>query len=162
MHGSNETYRLKLHEHSENQVAQLRTALLVNARELLDGIKRNIKWQASLRTVFAKATNPNIITKPAMFFITEAVSSTSSDPLELQLQIALRNLMHQVDGYEKNGSGWVLDHFVTLDVRILKYDPLRAVAHIPLSQNLRGKRCLLNIKNSDDDWYVYFYSYSFR
>ena len=96
-----------------------------------------------------------------MFFISEPVSSTSGDPLDLQLQVALRRLMHQVDGYEKNGSGWVLDHFVTLDVRILKYDPLRAGAHIPLSQNLRGKRCLLNIKNSDDDWYVYFYSYSF-
>ena len=153
--GSNEIYRLHLYENSENQVAQLRTALLSNARELLGGIEKNIKWQASLRTVFAQATNPNIVTKPPMFFLTEPVSSTSGDPLELQLKVALRRLMHQVDGYEKNGSGWVLDHFVTIDVHILKYNPLRAGAHIPLSKNIRGKASILNIKNMDNDWYVY-------
>ena len=86
-----------------------------------------------------------------MFFISEPVSSISGDPLDLQLQVALRRLMHQVDGYEKNGSGWVLDHFVTLDVHIVKYNPLRAGAHIPLSKNIRGKASILNIKNSDDD-----------
>ena len=105
--------------------------------------------------MFAQAANPNVVTKPPMFFLTEPVSSTSGDPLELQLLVALRRLTHQIDTYEKNGSGWILDHFITLDIHIYKYNPLRAGAHIPLSKNLRGKRCLLNITNTDDDWYVY-------
>jgi len=87
-----------------------------------------------------------------MYFLTEPVSSISGDPLELQLQVALRRLMHQVDDYEKNGSGWVLDHFVTLDVHMLNYNPLRAGAHIPLSRNIRGKASILNITNTDNDW----------
>ena len=105
--------------------------------------------------MFAKAINPNIITKPAMFFLTEPVASTSSDPLELQLQVALRLLTHQIDTYEKNGSGWIIDHYVNIDVHIYVYNPLRAGAHIPLSKNLRGKSAVLNIKNTDDEWYVY-------
>ena len=132
----------------------LNDAFMKNTRALLNSIEKNIKWQTRLSVVFARATNPDIVTKPPIYFMTEPVTSTSNDPLELQLAVALRRIWQMVDTFERNGSGWIIGHFVALDVHIYNYDPLRAGAHIPLSKNLLAKRAILNIKNSDDDWYV--------
>ena len=108
--------------------------------------------------VFAKAANPNVITEKPMFFITEPVASTSGDPLELQLLIALHRLWHQIDTFERNGSGWLLDHIVDLNLHIHSYDPLRAGAFISVSKKIDALRCTVNIKNKGDDWLV---KYSF-
>ena len=143
---------MEFSENTEDQVAQLRSAVLSSARTLLDGIKSNIKWQIDISVVFVKAANPNIVTEKPIFFLTEPVTSTSGDPLELQLKVALRRLWHEIDTYERNGSGWVLDYVVNLNVHVYVYDPLKAGAHLPASKRLDGKRCILNLKNNDNDW----------
>ena len=158
--GAKKTYRIGFPETADDQVSQLRSAVLSNARNLLNEIKSNIKWQFDISVVFVKAANPNVVTEKPIFFFTEPVTSTSGDPLELQLKIALRRLWHQIDTFERNGSGWVLDHVVDLNLHIHTYDPLRAGSHIDLSKKLRGHRCLVNIRNKGDDWLVLFCAFS--
>ena len=128
--GAKETYRLQFPENAGDHVALLRSALLVNSQKLLDGIKHNIKWQASIRVVFSKAINPNIITDLPVFFLTEPVTSTSGYPLDLH-----RRMWHQIDTYEKNIYRWVIDHLINLDVHVYVYDPLRADGYIALSKS---------------------------
>ena len=59
---------MEFSENTEDQVAQLRSAVLSSARTLLEGIKSNIKWQIDISVVFAKAANPNIVTEKPIFF----------------------------------------------------------------------------------------------
>ena len=40
------------------------------------------------------------------------------------IEIFYSNLLHQVDMYERAGSGWVLLNLVYLDLNILEFDPL--------------------------------------
>ena len=42
---------------------------------------------------------------------------------EDDLKAAFENVMQQIDDYQHNGSGWVLDQFVELDVSIVMYAP---------------------------------------
>ena len=146
-----ETYRMRLEDETD-AIVGLEEAVKNNARVLLQSIEKNIKWQIVLSLTFVKATNPEVVTDPPVVFLTEPVSSTSGDPIELQLKVALRRLWQQIDKYERNGSGWIIDRLVTLDLRVYNHLPLRGSAHIPLDNNLRGKKCVLNIKNNDDDW----------
>ena len=104
--------------------------------------------------LFVKAANPAVITHPPIFFESEPFASTSGDSLSLQLEVALNQLTHQIDGFERNGSGWTIHHILEFDVRVIVYDPLRAGAHVGVSQSLAHLRCLLNIKNTGNDWYV--------
>ena len=143
---------MEFSENTEDQVAQLRSAVLSSARTLLEGIKSNIKWQIDISVVFAKAANPNIVTEKPIFFLTEPVTSTSGDPLELQLKVALRRLWHEIDTFERNGAGWILNHIHDLNLHVYVYDPLKAGAHIDISKKLQGYRCLVNIRNKGDDW----------
>ena len=156
--GAAETHRLRFagEPNDVDVVAQLGNAVLVDARALLERNEKNIKWYAGLRLVFRKAARPDVLTDPPVFFKTEPVASTSGNPLELQLKIALRRLWHQIDRYEANGSGWVIERFEAPELHIVEYDPLRAGAYVPLPKSVRAKRAILNIRNErDDDWYVY-------
>ena len=151
------TYRLPFTEDAPGQefVADLGNAVLVTARTLIEQLagEASIKWYASLTLVFHKATQPNVVTEPPVYFRTEPVALTSSNPLELQLKVALRRLWHQIDRYESNGSGWVVDRLRELDVHVVSYDPLRAGIYLTLPQWLVALRVLLNIRNTnDDDW----------
>ena len=77
----------------------------------------------------------------------------SANPVELQLQIALRRLWQEVDSFEENGSGWVVDHLVQLDLHVVSHDPLRAGGnHLKLPLWLSSLNALRNIKNKGNDW----------
>ena len=153
--GGTLTYRLQLSEEPD-VIVGLDEAIKINTRDLLKTIEKNIKWQLSLSLTFVKAANTEVVTDPPVVFLTEPVSSTSGDPVELQLKVALRRLWQQIDEYERNGSGWIIDRLVALDLRVYNHLPLRGSAHIQLEKKLRGKRGVLNIRNNDDDWYVDF------
>ena len=96
--------RLQL-ESSENYVVDLHRAVTTDAREQLleRSSEGNIKWYLKLGVRFRRAIDVEQVTAPPIFFSTEPVASTSANPLELQLLIALRQLWQDVDIFEQNG-----------------------------------------------------------
>ena len=103
--GAVQHLRLSL-ERSENYVVELRQAVTTDAREQLleRSSEDNIKWYLSLSVQFRRAMNLEEVTDPPIFFSTEPVASTSANPLELQLLIALRQLWQDIDTFEQNGN----------------------------------------------------------
>ena len=154
--GAAQTHRLSFAAtRNEHYVADLTTAVLKLARELIERLTReaNVKWYLSLSLVFHKATRIDVVTDPPVYFQTEPVASTSTKPIELQLKIALRRLWQNIDNYEENGSGWVVDSLRELDLHVVSYDPLRAGIYLALPKWLVAQRVVLNIRNTnDDDW----------
>ena len=142
LNGSAQTHRLRFAtERPENYVSERLTR------------DTNVKWYLSLSLVFHKATHTDVITDPPVYFRTEPMASTSAQPITLQLKIALRRLWQEIDSYEENGSGWIVDHLRELDLHVVSYDPLRVGVYLPLPQWLVRLHALLNIRNlNDDDW----------
>ena len=111
LNGSAQTHRLRFAtERYENYVSDLGAAVLTRAHELIEQLTRdaNVKWYLTLSLVFHKASQPDVVTDPPVYFRTEPVASTSANPLMLQLKIALRRLWQEIDTYEENGPGWVV------------------------------------------------------
>ena len=90
---------------SENYVVDLHQAVTTDAKmQLLESSsKGNIKWYLKLGVRFHRAIDVEQVTDPPIYFSTEPVASTSANPLELQLLIALRQLWQDVDIFEQNG-----------------------------------------------------------
>ena len=42
---------------------------------------------------------------------------------ENDLEKAFQNILEQIDNFETNGSGWITDKFLTLDLKIVTYTP---------------------------------------
>ena len=91
---------------SENYVADLHRAVITDAREqvLEQSSEGNIKWYLTLGVRFRRAIDMEQVTDPPIIFRTEPVTSTSSNPLALQLLIALRQLWQDIDTFEQNGN----------------------------------------------------------
>ena len=103
--GAVQHFRLSL-EANENYVAELYQAVTTDAREQLleRSSEDNFKWYLSLSVQFRRAMNLEEVTDPPIFFSTEPVASTSANPLELQLLLALRQLWQDIDTFEQNGN----------------------------------------------------------
>ena len=75
------------------------------------------KWYLALKARFAKAGNPNIVTDPPAVFQTHPVISFHSWGDEIWKQ-AEEQLTDKIDKYERNGSGWILDKILSLDITV--------------------------------------------
>ena len=49
------------------------------------------------------------------------------------------------------GSGWVLLNLETLDINIIRYNPLRASSHIKLPRSVHNRRACVNVDNLTDN-----------
>ena len=57
--------------------------------------------------------------------------------------------------FQKQGSGWVLDEFLNLDLSIAQYTPVKGSSYIPLPSKLKAKKSIINIKNSDTKCFMW-------
>jgi hypothetical protein len=70
--------------------------------------------------------------------------------MEKQLQEACSKNLDSLAIYQKEGSGWILDEILHLDLNMSKYIPLKSSSYIPLTKKLKTKKAIINIKNSDN------------
>ena len=72
---------------------------------------------------YDKSADPAVVTDPPAVFNTYMVIGLIRSNYEDELKAAFENVMQQIDEYQHNGSGWVLDQFMELDVSIVTYTP---------------------------------------
>ena len=70
--------------------------------------------------------------------------------------INIRNLSHQNTlNFKHAGSGYIFKRWDVLTVVITKYSPVSGSKYIPTPPLLKGRRCLLNIHNTDVNCFLY-------
>ena len=57
--------------------------------------------------------------------------------------------------YQKEGSGWILDEVLHMDLRLAHYEPVKGSSYIPLPKMLRNEKAIINTKNSDDKCFMW-------
>jgi hypothetical protein len=75
--------------------------------------------------------------------------------MEKQLQEACSKIIDSLAIYQKEGSGWVLDEILHLDLNMAKYSPLKGSSYIPLPKKLKTRKAIVNIKNSDNKCFMW-------
>ena len=78
--------------------------------------KRPIKFYFTLCMVYHQSKDPSIVTEPPVSFRSEVFTALNMENVDLHCKIAMEQFQKQVDEFQKNGSGWVLDHFINLDI----------------------------------------------
>ena len=57
--------------------------------------------------------------------------------------------------YQKEGSGWILDAILHLDLNMAKCTPLKGSSYIPLPKKLKTKKAIINVKNTDNKCFMW-------
>ena len=70
----------------------------------------------------------------------------------------LNNFMNQfvdevkgeIEGWSEKGSGWIVDEILEAFINVARYQPLRGGSYMPLSEKLKNKKAIVNVKNRDN------------
>ena len=111
--------------------------------------EKALKFNMSLHIVFEQATDPSIITEPAVVLVSEQFEVYADTSINEALQEISKQLKNRVESYEGLGSGWVVSNLKALDTTVWKLNPLRASTYHPLSSWIRNTKCVVNVKNND-------------
>ena len=64
-----------------------------------------------------------MITDPPVVLHTDLKMGLMETNYQKELSKALEEMMKKIDTFERNGSGWVVDKFLQLDLNIATYTP---------------------------------------
>jgi len=78
--------------------------------------KPAVKYFFTLKTMFHQSKNPSIFTDVPVSFRSEVFSALDDSKLELHNRVTIKQLHEQIDLFQRNGSGWILDHFLNIDI----------------------------------------------
>ena len=71
--------------------------------------------------------------------------------IDTDLPTAYKNLFTKFDEQEREGSGWVLDKILQIEVHTATLDPLQASSYIELPKKIKHSKGVINIKNKHDN-----------
>ena len=63
----------------------------------------------------------------------------------------IRELLHKISTYQKNGSGLYLKEVLNLEIHTVKYKPMKGSSYIPLPVLVMRKKSIVNLENKDDE-----------
>ena len=83
------------------------------------------------------------------------MKTVNQHELQNQLEEAKQKITQSLVLFQKEGSGWVLDEILHLDLSIAQYTPVKGSSYIPLPSKLKAKKAIINIKNSDNKCFMW-------
>ena len=113
--------------------------------------RRPIKFNQSLYVNFMQGGDETIVTFPPIVLVTsqhEVYQDTDVDEL---METCAQQLGERIVNYEGTGSGWVIDELIWLDTTIWHLDPLRGESYIPLPSWIKNTKCVVNVRNQDNE-----------
>ena len=116
-------YRKKLTQDSNMDKLQsaFQDAITVLQKEV--AVRLGIKWYFALKMTFRKAIDDDVVTDPPVVLNTDPIMGLIGNNYENDLDKAFQNILQQIDNFETNGSGWITDKFLTLDLKVVTYTP---------------------------------------
>ena len=110
-----------------------------------------IKYNCSLHVEFVQSKDESIVTVPPIVLVTDQQTVSADTDIGLQLNGCAQQLGDRIVSYEGNGSGWVTDNLIWMDVTVWEIDPLRGSTYFPLSDWIKNTRCVINPQNTDQE-----------
>ena len=119
-------YRKKLTHENNFDKLQLAFSDAITVLQKEVAVRFGIKWYFALKLTFRKAIDDDVVTDPPVVLNTDPVMGLISNNYENDLDKIFQKILQQIDGFETNGSGWITDKFLTLDLRIVTRTPWKS------------------------------------
>jgi|GEM_PF-1267341 len=80
---------------------------------------------------------------------------TNMSQINSTIQEIITTIKNRIPEIEHEKSGWKYEYTSSIDIHVMRYEPLRGGSYLPLPQALQSKKCCINIKNEDDKCLMY-------
>ncbi|GBN94659.1 hypothetical protein AVEN_169349-1 [Araneus ventricosus] len=117
--------------------------------------KRAIKWYCVSKIRFSRETSDGDVEYCTPYFRSKVVIELDTSMIGDHIEQAFDKIKESVDEFLKNGSGWVFDSVIHMELKTATYHPLAPSSYIPLPSKLAAKKALINIKNTDQKCFIW-------
>ena len=107
-----------------------------------------------LRCNMERMGNSGTVIKPFAFHSNIEVNLDGTDEEDLYDTMVDR-IIEKIATFQSMGSGWRLHSIIRLELHTVRYKPLRGKAYIPLPEELDEKNAIINMKKSDDQFFLW-------
>ena len=148
------TFRLLVGKNQPNDLTTTLNSITDAMRGRIERFSVNnsaCKINMSLFAIFQQETDPSIVTTTPVVFLTEQFEIYADTDINQILQTCASQLENRIETYEGMGSGWTIKSLYALDTTFWKLDPLRADSYHPMSQWIQNTKCVVNVKNKDNE-----------
>ena len=83
------------------------------------------------------------------------IITEATDTIEIYHEMITEILEAMLKAEQAEGSGWVFMEVIRLILKIDKWDPLKASSYIDLPPELKNKKALINMKNTDNKCFLW-------
>jgi hypothetical protein len=122
-------------------------------------LKTPIKWYINMECIFKKITvDGEGKTSEVMNNIFQASKTyASTQPYEIQESIpeVFQTISGKFQEFQREGSGWILEEVVSIEVHTATYEPLVGSSYLDLPQAIAKTKCIINIQNKDDKCFLW-------
>ena len=101
-----------------------------------------------------KQTNSETVIHQAAFHSNIKVNLDGTDEEELY-DIMVERMIEKLATLQSMGSGWKLRNVIRLELHTVIYNPLKGATYIPLPEELTNKRAIINVKNNDNQCFLW-------
>ena len=113
---------------------------------------RNIKLKLILKCIMSKT---DIATGEVEYqtghFVSKVEIILQGTNLDDLYQKMTGKMLESLAAYQMQGSNWIFDSIIALEVHRVKYEPLRGSSYIELPKVLAKKKAIINMENKDDE-----------
>ena len=87
--------------------------------------------------------------------IGKKIITEATDTVEIYHEMITEILEAMLKAEQAEGSGWVFEEVIRLILKIDKWDPLKASSYIDLPKELKNKKAIINMKNTDNKCFLW-------
>ena len=84
-----------------------------------------------------------------------SVTIVSHNQIKPKISHMLNGISENISNFTENGSQWIFDEVIELNVNIIKYNPLKGSSYFDLPPVIKNKKGCINIKNNDQKCFLY-------
>ena len=112
-----------------------------------------IKWYLTLKVRFQKLdTDGEEMESEPTFRTSPSIVVNESD---IDILAHFAELEKQVLGFLHEGSGWLLDEVIKMDVNVVAYKPLEGNSYLKLPKYIADKHAVVNVQNNDERCFIW-------
>ena len=115
---------------------------------------RNIKVRFVLVCMMEKREGDYKVQDKAYFHSNTYINFKLTDVKEL-LSKLIRDIIENINTYQKNGSGWYFKEVVQLEIHTNDFNPIKGSSYIPLPDWIIRKKAIVSIRNKDDKCFLW-------
>ena len=116
----------------------------------------NVKYQLELMVEFKKETPKEIKYISNWFNSGKFIASSMSYFDKNIYSKCINTILEKIEKFTCQGSGWIISQLLELQIKVVKYTPIKGSSYIALPEKFRNSKFgLINIKNEDDKCFQY-------